>query len=93
METSDVLEPEAWLLGIMDVVDEKADVRFLLAESCFTSKDVQNSALLRIQALGIMATLDEATAKQVSHVGKIAGDERFLVGQNDRQEVVVLKFD
>lgn len=93
METSDVLEPELWFLGIMDVVDEKADVRFSLAESAFTSRDVQNSAFLRIQALGIMATLDEATAKQVAHVGKIAGDERFLVGQNDRQEVVVLKFD
>lgn len=93
METAGVLEPEPWFLGIMDVVDEKAYVRFSLAESAFTSKDVQNSAFLRIQALGIMATLDEATTKQIAHTGKVAGDEHFLVGQNDSQEVVVLRFD
>ncbi|KAF7514317.1 hypothetical protein GJ744_000087 [Endocarpon pusillum] len=72
MDTSAVLEPEPWFLGIMDVVDEKAYVRFSLAESAFTSKDVQNSAFLRIQALGIMATLDEATTKQIAHAVAMA---------------------
>jgi hypothetical protein len=93
METSDVLDPEPWFLGIMDVVDEKADVRFSLVQSVFTGKDVHNMAFVRIWALQRMATLDEATTRQIAHMGKIAGDERFLVGQNDSQEIVVLRFD
>jgi F-box domain len=93
MDTCDVLDPETWFLGIMDVLDEKADVRFSLAESVFTGKDVQNTAFVRIWALGKMATLDASTTKQVGYMGKIGGDERALVGQNDSQEVVVLRFD
>jgi hypothetical protein len=93
METCDVLDPENWFVGIMDVVDEKADVRFSMGQSVFTGKDVQNTAFIRIRALGRMATLDESTTRQVAHMGKIAGDERFLVGQNDSQDVVVLRFN
>jgi len=93
METSDVLDSERWFLGIMDVVDEKADVRFSLVESVFTGRDVQNTAVLRIRALGKLTTLDESTTRQVAYMGKIAGDERVLVGQNDSQEVVILRFD
>ena len=93
MESCDTLDPETWFLSIMDVMDDKANVRFSLAESVFTGKDVQNTPFLRIRALGRMATLDESTTKQIGHMGKIAGDERFLMGQNDSHEVVVLRFD
>jgi F-box domain len=92
METSEILDSDIWFLGIMDVVDERADVRFSLAESVFSGRDVENTAFVRIRALGRMATLDESTTRQISHMGKIAGDEDFLVGQNDSQEVVVLTF-
>jgi hypothetical protein len=93
METCDILQPEIWFLGIMDVVDEEAEVRFSLSESVFTGRDVQNTAFVRIRALGRMATLDESTTRQIASMGRIAGDERFLVGQNDSQEIVVLHFD
>lgn len=93
LETDDLLDSESWFLGIMDVVDEKANVRFSLVESVFTGKDVSNTAFVRIRASDRMATLDAATTKQIAHMGKIAGDERFLVGQNDNQEIVVLRFD
>lgn len=93
METSDVPEPDARFLSIMDVVDDKAPVRFSLAETVFTGRDAQNMAFVRIRALESMATLDESTTKQIAHIGKIAGDERFLIGQNDSHEIVVLRFD
>lgn len=93
MESSDILESENWLSGIMDVVDHKADVRFSLAETVFTGRDIQNNALLRIRSIGAMATLDDTTTKQIAYMGKIAGDERFLIGQKDAHDVVVLRFD
>jgi hypothetical protein len=93
METSDVPYLEPWFRAIMDVVDEKANVRFSLLESVFTGKDVHNTAFIRICALERVATLDEATTRQIAHMGKIAGDERFLVGQNDKQDIVILRFN
>lgn len=93
MESSNVLDSETWFLPIMDVVDEKADVRFSLAESVFTGRDVHNTPFVRIRALGKMATLDESTTMQIAYMGKIAGDEQFLLGQNESQEIVVLRFD
>ena len=92
METVDVEEAEKWFLGIKDVVDEVANVRFSLVETVFTGQFVENRKLIRIQALGRLATLVDALADEVSHMGRIEGDERFLVGQNGSQEVVVLKF-
>lgn len=93
MESCDILESEPWFIGVMDVFDAEADVRFSLAESVFTGREVHNTPFVRIRALGNMATLDESTTRQIAHMGKIAGDERFLIGQNDSQEVVVLRFD
>jgi F-box domain len=93
MESCDTLETEKWFLGIMDVIDHKADVRFSLAESVFTGRDMQNTTCLRIRTLGRMATLDQSSTKQIAYTGKIAGDERFLIGQNDSLEIVVLRFD
>ena len=92
MESSDILDSENWFSGIMDVVDHNADVRFSLAETVFTGRDIQNNAFLRIRSLGTMATLDETTTKQIAFMGKIAGDERFLIGQNDVHAVVILRF-
>ena len=77
----------------MDVIDKKAAVRFSLAESVFTGRDVHNTPFVRIRALERIATLDEYTTRQIAYKGKIGGDERFLVGQIDSQEVVILKFD
>ncbi|KIW87127.1 uncharacterized protein Z519_12238 [Cladophialophora bantiana CBS 173.52] len=40
----------------------------------------------------VWATLDDDLTKEVSFMGRIAGDERWLIGQNERMELVVLKF-
>jgi hypothetical protein len=93
METADVLEAEKWFLGIMDVVDEAAKVRFSLVETVFTGQSMENQKLLRVEALGESpVALNDELSREICHMGRIAGDERFLVGQNANQEVVVLRF-
>jgi hypothetical protein len=88
-----VLEAEKWFLGIMDVVDPVANVRFSLVETVFTGQFVENKKLVRIECLDKRPmALEEEFAKEICHMGRIGGDERFLVGQNASQEVVVLKF-
>ena len=76
----------------MDVVDVVADVRFSVVQTCFTGHFVENSRVVRIKANGRAATLDQAMVEQVASMGKISGDERWLVGQNHSLELVVLKF-
>ena len=93
MESADVLEAEKWFLGIMDVVDTAAKVRLSLVETVFTGQFADNKKLIRIEALGMRpVVLDDEMAREVCHMGRIAGDERFLVGQNANQEVIVLRF-
>lgn len=92
MESTDTEEPENWFVPIMDVLDEVADVRFSVVQTCFTGKYVENSRIIRVKANGGMASMEQPLVEQVAALGKIAGDERWLVGQNHSQELVVLKF-
>jgi hypothetical protein len=48
--------------------------------------------VIRVKANGRIAILDQPYVELVAALGKIAGDERWLIGQNDSQELVVLKF-
>ncbi|KIX96734.1 uncharacterized protein Z520_07453 [Fonsecaea multimorphosa CBS 102226] len=107
METADVEESERWFLPIMDVVDTLAGVRLSLVETCFSGHSVENRLVVRMKAdledkikdfahveetaLG-WATLDDDLTREVSFMGRIAGDERWLIGQNERMEMVVIKF-
>ena len=93
MESADVLEPEKWFLGVMDVLDNAAGVRFSLVETVFTGQYFENKKMIRIESLGLRpVVLEDELARETCHMGRIAGDERFLVGQNSSQEIVVLKF-
>jgi hypothetical protein len=92
MESTDIEEPEKWFLPIIDVLDEIADVRFSVVQTSFTGQYVENSRVIRIKANGRVASMEQPLVEQVSALGKIAGDERWLVGQNRSQELVVLKF-
>lgn len=92
MESTDIDEPENWFLPIMDVLDDIADVRFSVVQTCFTGQYFENSRVIRVKANGRIAILDQPYVELVAALGKIAGDERWLIGQNDSQELVVLKF-
>ncbi|KAK6367929.1 hypothetical protein LTS17_010081 [Exophiala oligosperma] len=104
MESADVEESERWFLPVMDVVDADAGVRMSLVETCFSGQSVENRLVVRLKVTGAAdtttaaaavdewVTLEDQLAAEVSAMGRIAGDERWLVGQNDRMEIVVLKF-
>lgn len=94
MESADVEESESWFLPIMDVLDPDAEVRLSLVETCFTSQSIENRILVRLKVGdgGESAVLDDDLAKIVGGMGRIAGDERWIIGQNERMELVVIEF-
>jgi len=97
MESADVEESERWFLPIMDVVDFAAGIRLSLVETCFSGQSIENGLVVRVKVEteeggNKWMTLDDELIAEVSSMGRIAGDERWVVGQNDRMELVVLKF-
>ncbi|KIW20650.1 hypothetical protein PV08_01227 [Exophiala spinifera] len=100
MESADVEESERWFVPIMDVVDSDAGVRASLVETCFSGQSIENKLVVRFKVTGTVrpeeagdwVTLEDKLTSEVSAMGRIAGDERWLIGQNERMEIVVLKF-
>lgn len=93
METVDQRVRESWAEGIMDVVDSDAGVRYSLLNTVFGGKTALNWLLLDIEALGNHTTLSDQNTQIVSFKGKICGDERYLIGENCDEEIVILRFD
>jgi len=91
MDSANVEEREKWFLPVFEVVDKEADVRLSLVETCFTGSMV-NRVEMRVKALGGWKIMDYDVVKEVGGMGRIAGDERFVVGQNSSMEIVVAKF-
>lgn len=99
MESADVEEGERWFLPVMDVVDPAAGVRLSLMETCFSGQSMENRLIVRLKTGSDNAdaetewvTLEDRLTAEVSAMGRIAGDERWLIGQSERMEIVVLKF-
>ncbi|KIV91511.1 hypothetical protein PV10_06042 [Exophiala mesophila] len=94
MESEQVEESDKWFLPIMDVVDSEARVRLSLVETCFTGQSLDNRIVARIKAdaIGDWVTLADVWTRQIGVMGRIAGDERWIIGQNERLEIVVVKF-
>lgn len=98
MESS-ALEPgevEKWFLPVMDAVDRDARVRFALLETCFSGLGAINRVEIRIKVGeeedGEWQSLDGAAARELIATGRIAGDERWIVGMNAMLELVVGRF-
>ena len=100
MESCDIEEDaiEKYFVPVMDVVDEKAGVRFNLRETCFTGIGVEQRMDIRVKVpwLGkngeYVNMQDDELVREVSSMGRIAGDERWIIGQNERMELVVCRF-
>ncbi|KAL2426594.1 hypothetical protein ABEF95_010385 [Exophiala dermatitidis] len=105
MGTADVEESERWFLPIMDVLDADAGVRLSLVETCLSGQSILNQLVVRIKTEGAgeetegdntaeakCVALEGRLTKEVGPMGRIAGDERWIIGQNERMEIVVLKF-
>lgn len=92
MESSDVEDSERWFVPVMDVIDSAADVRLSLVETCFTGQSVENRMVIRIKALDNWVSLEDTLTNEVSGMGRIAGDERWIIGQNESMDLVILQF-
>lgn len=94
MESAGIEEIERWFLPIIDAVDVDAKVRFALIETCFTGMGMENRIMLRLKVgeQGQWKNVDDSVVKELGSMGRIAGDERWLVGQNARLQLVVARF-
>ena len=103
MESADIDESalEKWFLPVMDIVDDQTGVRLSLIETCFTGIMMENKLMLRIKVPWLneedeegayVMLKDDDLVREISAMGRIAGDERWIIGQNERMELVVLKF-
>jgi hypothetical protein len=80
--------------AICESTDEKARVSFCLSYlSSRTQTGYEEDPLMvTIQTSQSITTLSHDFAEEVSFKGKICGDERFLVGENAQNQLVVLYF-
>jgi hypothetical protein len=104
MESADIDEGamEKWFVPVMDTVDDRTGVRFSLVETCFTGLSMlDNKLVIRIKVPWLndqnedgeyTLLKDNDLVRELSTMGRIAGDERWIVGQNERMELVVGMF-
>ena len=103
MESVDLDEEsiEKWFVPIMDAVDDRTGVRLSLVETCFTGTVVENKLIIRLKLPWLteknedgeyVMLKDDELVREVSAMGRIAGDERFLIGQNEQMQLVVVYF-
>jgi hypothetical protein len=98
-------ELEKWFVPVMDVLDKQTDVRLSLVETCFTGWMMENRLVIRIGTPWMkhetpvdgsdgsyVVLRDDAATREVSSTGRIAGDERWLLGQNEKMEITILRF-
>lgn len=87
-------EVEKWFLPVMDVVDREAGVRFALLETCFSGMGMINRIMVRVKVGedGEWQNMDGDAIVELSAMGRIAGDERWIVGMNRKLELVVGRF-
>ena len=92
-ETADVLEAEKVVSGHHGRGRPGGEREVFTVETVFTGQFIENKKLVRIESLDKRPmALEEEFAREICHMGRIGGDERFLVGQNSSQEVVGLNF-
>lgn len=87
-------EVERWFLPVMDVVDRDAKVRFALLETCFSGMGMINRIMVRVKLgeEGEWTNMEGNEVDELSVMGRVAGDERWIVGMNGKLEVVVGRF-
>lgn len=87
-------EVEKWFLPVMDVVDRAAGVRFALLETCFSGMGMINRIMVRVKVGedGEWQNMDGEAIDELSAMGRVAGDERWIIGMNRKLELVVGRF-
>lgn len=93
-------EVEKWFVPVMDLLDRQTQMRISLVETCFTGFMMENRLLIRLKAPWMdeapdgpfVVLKDDLATREVSAMGRIAGDERWIVGQNHEMELTILRF-
>jgi hypothetical protein len=79
-------------LTVDEVVDSDAGVSFS-ARQCFMLEAIQISLQPQPDGEVYDVNLQDDLWQQLLAKGKIYGEERWLIGENNRKEVVVMYFD
>lgn len=81
-------------LTITEAVDSDAGIVFS-ARHCFMLETISINVKPKVHMSGpdYEITLRDDLWHQLLGKGKICGDERWLIGENTNQEVVILRFD
>ncbi|KAN0077906.1 hypothetical protein V8E54_006210 [Elaphomyces granulatus] len=85
----------SWYLCLCEVTDHLAQVSFTL-QVIPTSEDYDDNHFRGLEVI-IRTPISEATmnpiqTSEISFTGKISGDERFVIGENNNNEVVIFTF-
>lgn len=79
-------------LTIDEVIDREAGVAFS-ARQCFMLEALQISIQPRNDVEAQEVNLQDELWQELLAKGKIYGDERWLIGENNHKEVVIMYFD
>jgi hypothetical protein len=86
--------PWACYWAICESTDEKAGVSFCISYlSSKTQASYEKDPLMvTIHTPQAIKTLSPELSRDISFKGKICGDERFVIGENDLNQLVIMKF-
>jgi hypothetical protein len=90
MESSPLVGRFNWYTSVCAATDSEAGVSYSLDFSGLQLS--RESLLLTIRTPNSMATMNYHRSVELSFKGKVCGDERFVFGENERDELVVYRF-
>ncbi|PGH06867.1 hypothetical protein GX51_02112 [Blastomyces parvus] len=87
-----------WYMTISEAIDEEAQVFFSLQTSIRSHEDCKSAptmdVTIRAPHFGDgFSRLESRLLPEIAFKGFIQGDERFVIGENEAQELVILRFD
>ncbi|OAX81928.1 hypothetical protein ACJ72_03727 [Emergomyces africanus] len=98
MYNRSVQSPDPWCACICEAADEEAQVFFNLQNPMWNSESVNHTAprlevTIRASHMYTVSQLEPRYSMEIDWKGHICGDERFVIGENKAQELVILRFD
>lgn len=90
MESCPLVGKFYWYASVCAATDSQAGVSYSLDFSSLQLS--RKSLLLTIRTPNSMTTLDAYRSMELSFKGRVCGDERFVIGQNENDELVVYRF-
>ncbi|PGH16032.1 hypothetical protein AJ79_02012 [Helicocarpus griseus UAMH5409] len=100
MHNSSIRGTKSWFPCVSEIIDEESQICFtlqipmsLLVDGRIPVFKRGSSLEVKIQGPGISSLLEQRFASEIEWKGCIYGDERFVIGENDEHELVILRFD